>query len=68
MKKWLVEISCGPQMTGSYVAFSEKDPINDISLDEVIDDLYNNYGVFKFPQIEKRGQEFGEIAIKIWKI
>jgi len=31
-------------------------------------DLYNNYGVFKFPQIEKRGQEFGEIAIKIWKI
>ncbi len=31
-------------------------------------DLYNNYGVFKFPQIEKRGQDFGEIAIKIWKI
>ena len=44
MKKWLVKISRGPQMTDSYVAFSEKDPINDISLDEVIDDLYNNYG------------------------
>ena len=44
MKKWLVEISCGPRMTDSYVAFSEKDPINDISLDKVTDDLYNNYG------------------------